>query len=160
MAGNLTDMTWWEYVRHVAGTDVQTAIADRTGIAQATVSRWKLRRQAVDATNAVIVARAFGRPAVEALVVAGFLKPEDVDAQVTITRHEDPSDEQLLELLRRRLQRDHEVTRDDDATATSPAGGSPATDDLAHRRRQSIAERIAADEQPAAAREGDVPPNG
>lgn len=137
MTGNLTDMTWWEYVRRTAGTDVQTVIAERTGIAQATVSRWKLGRQAVDATSAVTVARAFGRSPVEALVIAGFLKPAEVDAQVTITRHEDPSDDELLALLERRLRRDRQESDEHgrEPATTNPAGESPAPRiDIAHAR--------------------------
>lgn len=129
MAATIHGMTWWEYVRHIAGTEVQTAIADRTGIAQATISRWKLGRQSVDAPNAVAVARAFGRPATEALVVAGFLTEEEVDAQVTISRIEEPSNDELLDLLARRLRRDREEGEGSgqQPAATNNAGEASAT---------------------------------
>lgn len=126
MAANLSGMTWWEYVRKTVGTDVQTVIAERADVAQATVSRWKLGKQAVDARGAIAFARATGRPAVEALVVAGYLKPEEARAQVTITRHEDPSDEELLGLIQRRLERDQRSSDGHQSAPTSPPGGSPA----------------------------------
>lgn len=120
MAANLSGMTWWEYVRKTVGTDVQTVIAERADVAQATVSRWKLGKQAVDARGAIAFARATGRPAVEALVVAGYLEPGEARAQVTITRHEDPSDEELLELLRRRLESDQRSSDGRQSAPTSP----------------------------------------
>lgn len=108
MGANISAMTWWEYVRTAANTEVQTVIAERSGIAQATISRWKLGKQAVDARSAIDFAHAFDRPSLEALVAAGFLTADEAQAQVTITRQDEPSDDELLDLIRRRLERDRE----------------------------------------------------
>lgn len=126
MAGNLSAMTWWEYVTDVAGgAALQKDIAAAAKVSQATVSRWRSGEiQTPEPGSVVEFARSYQRNVLEALLVARVIRPDEV--QVMLTRHEDPSDEQLLDLLRRRLERDRQETSD--GTPTNPAGESPATD--------------------------------
>lgn len=68
-------MSWWEYVQRVAGTATQTAIADRTGIAQSSINRW--RNTSPKPENAVAFARAYRRPVLEALIEAGVITADE-----------------------------------------------------------------------------------
>jgi transcriptional regulator with XRE-family HTH domain len=110
-------MTWTEYVKATAGADLQNEIARKMGVDQSTASRWLRGAPAGKPSNVAAFAKAYGRPVLEAFVAAGFLTDDDAHTQVTITRHEDPSDEELLDLLRRRLDRDQ---RSSDGPQSAP----------------------------------------
>ena len=109
MSANLSAMTWWQYVTSIAGGDTQTQISQKSGVTQSNVSRWRREKQGVDPTSVAAVARAYGRPVLEAFIAAGFLSEDEARAQVTITRYEQPDDETLLDLLAARLRRDGEA---------------------------------------------------
>jgi len=96
--------TWAEYVRRVTRSMSQTEIAEKTGVAQTAIGRW-LRGEtgAPRAESVVAFANAVGTPPVEALIVAGFLKPENVTQVVNIRPSiQDFSTEELFDELRRR----------------------------------------------------------
>lgn len=120
-------MTWSEYVRRITGGDAQNVIAKKAGVDQSTVSRWLRGIGKIDPANAAALARAYHRPVIEAFVAADFIGPDEVDVQVTYTVVADPTDDELLELLRKRLARDQEEGGSDgDPAPKNPAGGSPA----------------------------------
>lgn len=151
MSASLTPMTWSDYVRHTIGTDQQVDAARRTRVDQTTISRWVRGGQAGRAENVVKFARAYQRPVLEALVVAGFISESEARAQVTITKRENPSDEQLLELIAARLRRDQGDPHAHDTATNTRAGGSPApaqleriarleNELLQHRAREAAAD--------------------
>lgn len=121
MRANLTAMTWWHYVEQTAPGRPQEEIARRVGVSAATVTRWKVSEPRP--SNVAAFARAYGRPVLEAFVAAGFLTAQEADTQVIVTRYEDPSDEEILELLARRLRRDREDVSDDDQHRPPIAAG-------------------------------------
>ena len=119
MAANISAMTWWQYVEHIALDETQERIARRIDVSTPTVSRWKTSSPKPE--TAAAFARAYGRPVVEAFIAAGFLTADDAKAQVTINRYEDPSDDQLLALISRRLRGDREAGEHGGDTATTKA---------------------------------------
>lgn len=95
---------WWSYVQKVSGSATQAQIADHSGISQPVVSRWKSGDGAPSADSAVQFARAYGRPAVEALVAAGVLRPSDATKAIRVDRNlEDFSARELVEEIYRRI---------------------------------------------------------
>lgn len=83
-------MTWWEYVQQKAQGATQAEIAEKTGIAQSSVARWRTVSPKSD--NAVAFAHAYKRPVLEALIAAGVITEQD--AQIT----EAPQDLTKVEL--------------------------------------------------------------
>lgn len=82
--------TWWDYVKDVTQGAQQNEIADKTGLAAPTISRWKTGSQGTRPENVAAFARAYGRPVLEAFVAAGFLSREE--AKVTeVSLPRDPS---------------------------------------------------------------------
>lgn len=75
----MSAMTWWEYVQSVSGGATNAAIAERIGVSAPSVSRWKDGHP--DPARARDFAKAYGRPVLEAFIVAGFLTPEEADEQ-------------------------------------------------------------------------------
>lgn len=112
MSANLTPMTWSDYVRHTIGKDQQVDAARKAHVDQTTISRWVRGGQAGKAENVVKFARAYNRPVLEALVIAGFISEAEAKARVSITQYEDPTDDELLALLERRLRQTREENRD------------------------------------------------
>ena len=104
MAVRITAMTWWDYVERTAPGETQEQIARKTDVATPTVGRWKQSTPKPDSVAAF--ARAYRRPVLKAFVAAGFLTADEAGAQVVIEHAEDPSDEELLDLIARRLRRD------------------------------------------------------
>lgn len=106
MSANVSAMTWWQYVETHAAGETQERIARRVDVSTPTVGRW--RNSAPRPETVAAFARAYGRPVLEAFVAAGFLTADEAGAQVTTHRLEEPSDEQLLSLLARRLRQARE----------------------------------------------------
>jgi hypothetical protein len=76
---------WAKYVDRVIGDTGQAEAAKMAGVDQSCISRWrsgKLQR-APDARAVVAFARAFGRPAVEALAAAGYITAAEARAVET-----------------------------------------------------------------------------
>jgi transcriptional regulator with XRE-family HTH domain len=84
--GHMLDvMRWSEYVERVIGSDRQVDVARRTGINQTTISRWlapQTDHSRRTSQSVAAFARAYGRPVLEAFVVAGFLTPEEAGQTV------------------------------------------------------------------------------
>jgi transcriptional regulator with XRE-family HTH domain len=76
---------WWDYVTRIAGPDAtQKDIADRTGIEASTLSRWKFRKNPPAVEGVLQFARGYGQNPVAALIVAGYLRADEVDGVVEI----------------------------------------------------------------------------
>lgn len=84
-------------MKEVAGDDSVRKISEKMGgkVHPSTVDRWD--DVTPDGRNAAAFARAYGRPAQEALVVAGVLTPEEFDDPLEALDEEDL----LLAALRR-----------------------------------------------------------
>lgn len=88
-------MEWRLYIQQVIGSDRQIDVARKTGVDQTTISRWLSAEQDAPRLSSQAVAafaRGYGRPVLEAFVVAGFLTPEEagmpVDPVVDLTKVE------------------------------------------------------------------------
>lgn len=99
-------MEWHEYVHRVIGEDKQVDVARKTGIDQATISRWlnpatSLSRRTSQAVAAF--ARGYDRSVLEAFVVAGFLTQGEAGMKGDLMPdlHAVPSQELMRELDRR-----------------------------------------------------------
>jgi len=119
---------WWAYVRGIAPGASQKEIAEAAGVTQPTVSRWakgEITRASADV--AVKIATYYEASVGDALVAAGVLDEHHLPVQTV--RIEEPSDDELLNLLAQRLGRDRkEMTGDGDAATTSTADAvRPAT---------------------------------
>lgn len=133
--------TWWTYVQARAGEVHQKDIAIRLGVNPTTVSRWA-REGAPSPEKVINFARVTGRPPVEALVAAGYLRADEADEAIEVgTSLEDVDDNGLLDELRRRLM-----------LAAAYRAGSPAADLVTDVvvTEEVLTER----ELPAAARRG------
>ncbi|MBY6367901.1 helix-turn-helix domain-containing protein [Rhodococcoides corynebacterioides] len=98
--------TWWEYLIRVTDKASQVEIARAAGVDPASVSRWKLGKNTPSADRVIAVARHFGRNPVEALVVAGYLQADEVDATVELAASAAAlTDDELLTAIGRRLAR-------------------------------------------------------
>ncbi|MCT1459911.1 helix-turn-helix transcriptional regulator [Aestuariimicrobium sp. p3-SID1156] len=147
-------MTWWDYVKSVAGDDTNAQIADAVGVSAPSVSRWNGKNKA-DVNIVAAFARAYGRPVLEAFVAAGFLTSDEAGEQPSAP----PSlaslnDDDLLDEVRRRMQGgqswgagDTLGPEDDGAAGGSvvsfppPVEGSGAYQDRAARRGQNEGKR-------------------
>ena len=97
---------WWRYVVTVTGNVAQKEIADATGIDQSSISRWQRGTSTPRAEVVVALARAYGRPPIEALVAAGYLSSDEAGVEELTTVPGDltgVSVDSLLNELRRRL---------------------------------------------------------
>ena len=143
--------TWWLYVESVARGAQQSEIAEAAGVSQATISRWKsgdIERPSADA--AVRLAVFYGASVGGSLVAAGVLAADALP--VTIQRYEAPTDDELIELLERRLRRDREdVTGNAQHPApTMSAGDDPATVTRRAGHTSAVARGSAAQSPPPA----------
>jgi len=92
---------WWDYVQTIAAGDSQKEIADKAGFDKSAISRWK-NGLGADAAFVVKLARAYGRPPVEALTAAGIITDTEADLREVKIGLDDLSTEQLAaEVLRR-----------------------------------------------------------
>ncbi|MBY6678234.1 MULTISPECIES: helix-turn-helix domain-containing protein [unclassified Rhodococcus (in: high G+C Gram-positive bacteria)] len=97
--------TWWEYLNRVTDRASQVEIARAAGVDPASVSRWKLGKNTPSADRVIAVARHFGRNPVEALVVARYLEPREVDASIELAASAAAlTDDELITAVRRRLE--------------------------------------------------------
>lgn len=117
-------MSWWTYVQRVAPNAPQAEIAAAAGVTASTVSRWGSGKQGVDAKAVITFARGYGRPVLEALVAAGLLTPAEAKERPTAAPSIDSlTDEQLLDEIRRRLDRGNTTPMND-----APQGGAQVHD--------------------------------
>lgn len=99
-------MEWHEYVQRVIGEDRQVEVARKTGLDQATISRWLNPATSMSRRTSQSVAafaRGYGRSVLEAFVVAGFLSKSEagMTGEVLPDLHTVPSQELMRELERR-----------------------------------------------------------
>lgn len=93
--------TWAEYVERVTGGATQTAIAEKVGMSQSAIGRWRTVTPKPEAVTAF--ARAYDRPVLEALVAAGYVSGDDATLTEIHTTARDLSDDELIAELQRRM---------------------------------------------------------
>lgn len=87
--------TWSEYVESAAGTTNQSEISRRTGVSQASVSRW-FDGSTPSPAHAALFAQTYDRNVLEAFVAAGFLTQAEAG-----TRPPTPAGFSSVELVRK-----------------------------------------------------------
>lgn len=102
---SIDGMTWWAWLNSIRGDDSDATMARRLGVSPSAVGRWK--KSTPDPARAALVARAYGRPVLEAFVAAGFLTSEEAGERPSAP----PSlagldDDALLDEVRRRMRGD------------------------------------------------------
>lgn len=95
--------SWAAYVQRVTRGVERKDIAAAAGVDVSGISRWLAGSNRPDADRAVRFARAFHRPPLEALVAAGYLEPEEVNAEVVSVDVSAMTNEELVAELSRRL---------------------------------------------------------
>lgn len=85
----------------VTGGESYNAVAKRAGVQASSI--WRQLPDRLSEKNAVAIARAYGRPAIEPLVVMGLLTDEDIKAIKSQDALRDASDEELMAELSRRI---------------------------------------------------------
>jgi transcriptional regulator with XRE-family HTH domain len=132
---------WWAWLTEHAGTTVQVEIAKLTGVEQSAASRWRLGKNLPRPEVAIAVARRLNRPAVEALVAAGFLAPDEASAQVQAPARE-PTNNELIQMIRDRMegQRDaQEVPQPQPSKGSAQSStGAPNTQGSSLKRRPAL----------------------
>lgn len=90
--------TWWQYVERISGGATQVAIGAAAGVDKVTVWRWKAERATPSAEVVIRLARAYGRPVVEALVASGTITAEEADVTEVIVEasRTDLTDDELI----------------------------------------------------------------
>lgn len=96
--------SWWEYVQRVSAHAPNKDIAAVTAMDASAITRWK-KGEKPRAESVVAFARGYRRPAVEALLAAGYLTQEDLEPQTVEIRGSaaDLTDIDLLTEMQRRL---------------------------------------------------------
>lgn len=107
-AGDLAHIradSWWEYVERVTNGSTQAAIAAVTGVDKVTVWRWRSERATPKPDIAIRLARAYGRPVIEALAASGAITYEEAGTTEVVVKRSlsDIDDEDLLAEMRRRV---------------------------------------------------------
>lgn len=99
--------TWPQYVRRVAPNLTQAQIAKRMGgISASNVGRWMRGEPGQPAAeNVIAFAKAFHRPPMEALTVAGYFTDDEVRADVRSPISQYTTEELFDELRRRTLEK-------------------------------------------------------
>ena len=96
--------SFWEYVTRIAGDQQNREIAQSIGVDASAISRWRAGEQPRVKT-VIAFARGYGRPAVEALIAAGYLDVADAFSSVEVGKGmglSEISDEDLWAELQRR----------------------------------------------------------
>jgi transcriptional regulator with XRE-family HTH domain len=102
-AGPTRIETWPEYLRRIAAGHTQAQIAGRIGIGRLSVYNWLQGKTRPKAETVITVARVFGRPPVEALLAAAYLRDEELDqaVEVRVSPRDLPAEEIAAEVHRR-----------------------------------------------------------
>lgn len=103
--------TWPEYLRRISEGATQAQIAERVGLGRLSVCNWLHGKTQPKAETVIVVARAFGRPPVEALIVARYLGTQEVAAAVELRSSLTAVDGEILAAeVTRRLTSDQNTT--------------------------------------------------
>ncbi len=95
---------WSDYVqKQMRGT--QQELSERSGVNAATLSRWLSGRVAPSHEQVIAFARGIKENPIQALVMAGYITPEEARTTVNDVRIEDVDDLVLLDILRARAVR-------------------------------------------------------
>ena len=71
-------MSWQDYVDGLVGEMPNRVASARSGVTEATISRWRSGGiKSPDARQVASFARGYDRPVLEAFIAAGFLEPEE-----------------------------------------------------------------------------------
>ncbi|UXE04515.1 immunity repressor [Mycobacterium phage Aubs] len=130
--------TWWNYVTRIAGTEEQKAIAAKSRIGPTVINRWANGSTAPSAQSIVQLARAYGRPPVEAFVAAGYLTPSE--AADVIEVHYGPdriSDAELVAQIEIRLKEARDVMEAQTEKRTPREARQDKEEDLGARPGES-----------------------
>lgn len=119
-------MTWYTWLDRISHDDNPTTIARRIKTPPSTVTRWR-DGSTPSPTQAAAVARAYGRPVLEAFVAAGFLTEQE--ARVRPTKPADLTAHELLDELRVRINRLEMSHPLETITSPSDYGQEPTPDD-------------------------------
>ncbi|MBB3041172.1 helix-turn-helix domain-containing protein [Nocardioides soli] len=101
-------MSWSEYVARWSSGEVNRVIAQKVGVTEPSIARWKNGGiKSPDAKQVAAFARAYGRPILEAFVAADFLTEEEARVRPTAVPSLSSLDEVELikEILRRAEER-------------------------------------------------------
>jgi len=97
--------SWWEYVQRISVGAPNKDIADKAGLDASAISRWKKHGEQPTAQSVVAFARGYNRPAIEAMIAAGYLTDDDliIMGSVPLVRSisEVPDSEFIAEMQRR-----------------------------------------------------------
>lgn len=116
-------MSWQDYVDGLVGEMPNRVASARSGVTEATISRWRSGGiKSPDARQVAAFARGYDRPVLEAFIAAGFLEPEEArqrpSAPPTLTTL---TDDELLDEVRARMSEG----RDGDAQHAAPIDDDP-----------------------------------
>lgn len=109
--------TWPQYLRRISGGATQAQIAERIGIGRLSVCNWLHGKTQPKAETVMLVARAYGRSPIEALLAASYLRAEEV--RLPIERRSSPTQlgaEELAAEVRRRVVALQELTAGQNTT--------------------------------------------
>ncbi len=98
--------TWPEYLRRITGgAQSQSTIAAKLGVGRLSVGNWLHGKTQPKAETVIQVARIYGRSPIEALLAAGYLQPDEVEAPIEVRiSPSDFSSSDLAAEVRRRLE--------------------------------------------------------
>jgi hypothetical protein len=137
------EKTWPEYVRRHSRNAPLKDIGERITVHPGTIGRWlgtgDTSPTRPDGDQVVKFARAYGRPPVEALIAAGYLKTHDVADNEVIelgAALSDVSADELLAEVRRRIHDDVPRAPDGDVHHVSDYARSIGRPDSDHPLKQ------------------------
>lgn len=134
--------SWWEYVQRASSAAPNRDIAARSRLDASAISRWKKRGEQPTAHSVVAFARGYNRPAIEAMIAAGYLTDADlvIMGAVPLVRSiKDVPDSEFVAELQRRLDVRIDVASESPSdglqregyfvASRSPFPGEPVSDD-------------------------------
>lgn len=89
---------WFE---KITGGESYNAVAKKAGVQASSI--WRQLPDRLSEKNAVAIARAYGRPAIEPLIIMGLLTDDDIKAIKSQDALRDASDDELMAELGRRI---------------------------------------------------------
>ena len=89
---------WFE---KITGGESYNAVAKKAGVQASSI--WRQLPDRLSEKNAVTIARAYGRPAIEPLIIMGLLTDDDIKAIKSQDALRDASDDELMAELGHRI---------------------------------------------------------